>query len=100
MAPTSLGDVQRDERTIAVEHAGFRLAYLCLSYGLLAAVAYRSVVRDEQPWDLLALVVAGGVVTAGYQAFHRTLGRRWAVITGVTILAAALLAAVAAGLMR
>lgn len=100
MAPTSLGDVQRDERTTAVEHASFRMAYLFLSYGLLAAVAYRSFVHHEQPWDLLALVVAGGVVSAGYQAANRTLGRRWAWITGVTVLAAALLAAVAAGVMR
>lgn len=92
--------VLRDERTIAVEHAGFRLAYLFLSYGLLAAVAYRSFVRHEQPWDLLALVVAGGVVSAGYQAANRTLGRRWAMITAVTFIAAALLAAVAAAVTR
>ncbi len=33
-------NVQLDERTIAVEHASFRLAYMCLSYGLLASVPY------------------------------------------------------------
>lgn len=100
MAATSQLEVHRDERTIAVERASFHLAYLCLSYGLLAAVAYRSFVHHEQPWDLLALVVAGGVVSAGYQAVHRTLGRRWATMTVVTVLAAALLAAVAAGVLR
>lgn len=100
MAATSLGEVQTDERTVAVEHASFRWAYLFLSYGLLAAVAYRSFVRHEQPWDLLALVVAGGIVSAGYQAANRTLSRRWAVIVGVTIVVAGVLAAVAAGFMR
>lgn len=100
MAPTSAVEVQRDERTIAVERASFRWAYLCLSYGLLAAVAYRSAVRHEQPWDLLALVVAGGFVSAGYQAVNRTLSRHWAVITVVTVIAAALLAAAAVAFTR
>lgn len=89
-------EVLRDERTIAVEHAGFRLAYLLLSYGLLAAVAYRGFVRHEQAWDLLALVVAGGVVSAGYQAANRTLNRRWAMITAATFVVAAVIAAAAA----
>lgn len=100
MVPISRHEVMRDERTVAVEHASFRLAYLCLSYGLLAAVAYRSAVRNEQPWDLLALVVLGGVVSAGYQAANRALNRRWAVITATTVLVAALLAALSVGLTR
>lgn len=100
MTQVAAPEVQRDERTIAVEHASFRLAYLCLSYGLLAAVAYRSLVRHEQPWDLMALVVAGGVVSAGYQAANRTLNRRWAMITALTLIAAAVLAAVAVAVTR
>jgi len=97
---SAIGAVHRDERTVAVEQASFRLAYLCLSYGLLASVAYRSFVRHEQPWDLLALVVVGGVVSAGYQAAQGTLNRRWAAITATTVVAAALMAMLAAGLMR
>ncbi|MEO8083945.1 MAG: hypothetical protein ABI780_08990 [Ardenticatenales bacterium] len=100
MTQTAAPEVQRDERTIAVEHASFRLAYLFLSYGLLAAVAYRSFARHEQPWDLMALVVAGGVVSAGYQAAHGTLNRRWAVITALTLIAAAILAAFAVAVTR
>ena len=38
MTPTL---VQRDERTIAFENAGYRWSYLFLSFGLLALVAYR-----------------------------------------------------------
>ena len=62
--------VQRDERTIAVENASYRSAYLFLSYGILALVAYRSFVLHESGWDLLALVILGGVVTTAYQGIH------------------------------
>jgi hypothetical protein len=92
--------VERDERTTAVENAGYRWSYLVLSFGLLAIVAYRSVWRGEQSWDLLALVVLGGGVNAGYQGLHRVLYRRWALLTLVTMIAAALLAAGMALLRR
>ena len=39
MPPT---EIDRDERTVAVENAGYRLAYLVLTFGMLAAVAYRA----------------------------------------------------------
>ncbi len=69
--------VDRDERTEAVENASFRWAYLVLSFGLLAAVAFRSFLYRESAWDLMALVVAGGAVATAYQAAHRVLARRW-----------------------
>jgi hypothetical protein len=34
--------VDRDERTVAVENASYRWAYLVLSFGLLVIVMYRS----------------------------------------------------------
>jgi hypothetical protein len=85
--------VQRDERTVAIENASFRWAYLFLAFGLLVIVAYRSLTLHESPWDLLALVVLGGGVAAAYQAFHNVLTRRWAVISLVSVVAAAALAA-------
>ena len=84
----------RDERTLAVENASYRWAYLFLSFGLLAAVAYRSFARGEQSWDLLALVVLGGALCAAYQAFHRLLTTRWAAWIAATMVAAAAVAAV------
>ena len=66
----------RDERTIAVENASFRYAYLALSYGLLMAVAYRSFVLEQQSWDLLALVLLGGVLATTFQGKERVLTRR------------------------
>ena len=56
--------VDRDERTIAVENASYRWAYLFLSFGLLAVVAIRSFALNQSSWDLLALVVLSGAVTA------------------------------------
>lgn len=84
--------IERDERTVAIENAGYRWSYLALSFGLLAIVAYRSFVRSESSWDLLVLVVLGGVVNAGYQGLHRVLFKRWIVVTMVTLIVAALLA--------
>jgi hypothetical protein len=86
--------VERDERTTAVENAAYRWAYLFLSFGLLAIIAVRAFTNRERSWDLLALVVLGGAVNAVFQAFHRTLHRRWALRVAVTLVGGALLAAV------
>lgn len=81
-----------DERTLAVENASFRWTYLFLSFGLLAVVAYRGFALHEQSWDLLALVVLGGVLSAAYQGYHRVLSRQWAVACLLSVLSAAVLA--------
>jgi tryptophan-rich sensory protein len=93
----STSAVHRDERTVAVENAGFRWAYLFLSFGLLAVVAYRSFARHESPWDLLALVILGGGVGTAYQGFHRVLSRPWAVASLLAVGVAAALAVLLAG---
>lgn len=85
--------VERDERTTAVENAGYRWSYLTLSFGLLALAAIRSFARGEQAWDLIALVLIGGAVNAAYQAMGRVLHRRWLAMAAVTGLAATLVAA-------
>jgi hypothetical protein len=90
--------VHRDERTTAVEHASYRLAWLVLSYGLLVIVAYRAFARGESSWDLLALVVLGGLVSTGYQASQHVLGRRWVMVTLMAVVAASVLAVVVATL--
>lgn len=85
--------VERDERTLTVENASYRWAYLVLSYGLLLSTAYRSLVLGQSAWDLLGLVVVGGAVAALYQGAHRVLSRTWV----LTSLGAVLLALVLAG---
>ena len=89
----STGLPDRDERTQAVENAGYRWSYNILTYGVLGAVAYRSFVLHEAAWDLLALVVLGGVVNTVNQASRRVLYPRWLAMSVVTLVAAAVLAA-------
>ena len=86
----------RDERTLAVENAGYRWSYLVLSFGALAIAAYRSLARGEATWDLLALVVFAGVVNAAYQASLQVLHKQWVVMSVITLVVAA---AVAAGMV-
>lgn len=91
MSQTTL--IQRDERTVSVENASYRWAYLFLSFGLLLLVAYRSFVHKEAPWDLLALVILGGGVGTLYQGWHRVLSRQWLWLSLAALSSAAALAA-------
>ena len=86
--------VQRDERTVAIENAGYRWAYLFLSFGLLVLVGYRSFVNHESSWDLLVLVVLGGGVGTAYQGWHRVLSKHWAIASVLAVVIAAALAAI------
>lgn len=85
--------VDRDERTLAVENASFRWAFHFLSFGLLVVVGYRSLVYDESAWDLLSLVVLGGLVASAYQWSHQVLTTRWVINGLASMLVAAILAA-------
>lgn len=84
--------VDRDERTVAVENASYRAAYLLLSYGLLGITAYRGFVREESAWDLLALVILGGLVAAAYQGRAGILSRRWSLSAVAAVVVALVLA--------
>ncbi len=69
--------VARDERTVAVENAAHRWAYILLSYALLIDVFYRGMFRHEAAWDLMALVIASGFFCMVYQARQKTLPHGW-----------------------
>lgn len=96
--------VGRDERTLAVENAGYRWGLNTVSIGLLLDVQLRGLIRyDVLPdylslvaanWDLMALVVLGGLVAAGYRAYKGTLWpqiaaqwRQLAILVGVVLVA-------------
>ncbi len=49
--------VNRDERTVAVENAGYKWAYHFLAYGLLLDWFYRVYVLHEKAGDLIALML-------------------------------------------
>jgi hypothetical protein len=82
------GPISRDERERGVDGAADRWAYLVLSYGLLAIVAYRSFVDRESSWDLLGLVILGGIVGAAYRIRERVASRSWLVPVGLAVVLA------------
>jgi hypothetical protein len=86
--------VQKDERTISVENASYRWAYLILSFGILFDVAYRGLVRNEAGWDLMALVILAGLASTVYQGSQRILTRRWVIWSVLIALLAAIVSAV------
>ena len=88
--------VERDERTVAVENASYRWAFLVFTYGLLVDVMYRGLVRHEAAWDLLALVVVGGGICTAYQASQKTLAHGWVVKVVLLGCVAAVFAAILA----
>ena len=92
--------VERDERTVAVENASYRWAYLVLTYALLVDVMYRGGVRHEAAWDLLAFVVIGGGVCAFYQGRQRILAHGWAMKVLLLACLAFVIAAVLAMSLR
>ena len=69
---------ERDERTVAVENASYRWAYILLSFALLIDVVYRGMVRHEAAWDLIALIFVGFVFCTVYQARQKALPHGWA----------------------
>ncbi|MEX2184579.1 MAG: hypothetical protein WEC14_09035 [Chloroflexota bacterium] len=87
--------VARDEREQGIDHAADRLAYLVLSFGLLAIVAYRSFVDGAASWDLLGLVVLGGLVGTLYRLARRAVSREWMIVAAGTALVALVVAAIA-----
>lgn len=80
--------VPRDERTTAVEHAGYRWGYLLLAYGVLLSSAYRGFVGGESSWELLALVIVSGVITTAYQGRRKVLSWQWLILALLTTIIA------------
>ena len=88
--------VLRDERETGVDRAADRLAYLVLSFGLLAIVAYRSFADGAASWDLLGLVVLGGLVGTLYRVAQRAVSREWTIGAVGTAVVALVVAAIVA----
>jgi hypothetical protein len=63
-----------------------------MTYRLLASVVYRSLVPTESNWDLLVLVVLGGITASVYQGAHNVLSRRSIIAAIVAVVIAGLFA--------
>jgi len=86
-----------DERTRAVSDHGNAIAYGILIYGLLLDVMVRSFVYGQQAWDLMGLVIAGGLVSWFYQQRARIFSspkkwRQWGLLIAISATVACLLA--------
>jgi hypothetical protein len=90
--------IDRDEREHSVDLAADRLAFLVVCYGALVLTAYRSFALGQEAWDVLGLVVLGGVVGLAYRLQKRVLTRPWTTILIATILVAAAVAALGVSL--
>jgi hypothetical protein len=89
----------RDERTMTVENASYRRAYLLLSFGVLLSMAWRGFMWNEASWDLLGLVIVSGFLATYYQAIHQVLTKHWVRMTVVIgVISAIVAAALAAGM--
>jgi hypothetical protein len=93
---TATQPVLRDERTVAVENASYRWAYSLLTYALLVDVMWRSLVRHEAAWDLMALVIAGGIFAGAYQFRQKILAQGWVMKVVLVCCVAAVIAALVA----
>lgn len=92
--------IPRDERESSIDQAADRLSYLVLSFGLLAIVAYRSMVDREASWDLLGLVLLGGLVGTAHRVRRRVVSRRWELVVLCTVVVAFAVAAIVASAAR
>ena len=91
---------RRDERETSIDQAADRLAYLALSYGLLGLVIWRSFVDRVAAWDLLALVVAGGMVGSLYRVRMGVISPGWLRAAALTAIVALVIAVVIALVAR
>jgi len=77
--------VPRDDRQAQVDLSADRIAYLVVSYGLLVCVAYRSFVRGDAAWDLIGLVVLGGIVGLAYRVRKGVASGPWTLMLVATM---------------
>jgi uncharacterized membrane protein HdeD (DUF308 family) len=87
-----MGSIRERGIAIRAEASADRLAYLVVSYGLLAIVAYRGLVERTASWDLLAVVILGGLVGMAYRMMRGAASGRWITAVSLTVAFAALVA--------
>jgi len=86
-------EVFNDERSVKVQHRGQSIGFTVMSFLLVADVMYRSLARNEASWDLLGIVIIGGLVSAVYNVRQGILTQRHWWLKAVAVTVAALIAA-------
>lgn len=86
--------VERDERTIAVEHASYSIGYKIVMYALLIDTMVRSLFLKEASWDLLGIVILSGLATTVYQLNFKILTHSWVKVSILVLVFSLLVATV------
>jgi len=96
MTSQTVRTVERDERTESVENTSYRWGYIVANFGILLAVMRRAYYLNDPAWDLMAIVLASGLVATVIQVRGRILGRTWLWSRVLAVVIAAVAAALAA----
>jgi hypothetical protein len=64
-----------DERAIYVQNSSYSFVYKITHIAVIIAVIYRYLANRESSWDLLAILVLGGLIITFYQIRYKTLTR-------------------------
>ncbi|MCA9230246.1 MAG: hypothetical protein KDA57_06320 [Planctomycetales bacterium] len=67
--------VRADERSAAVAYKANTWGLNCVTFALLLDVVCRGWFLNEAAWDLLAIILVGGVISMAYMAKHQVLGQ-------------------------
>lgn len=84
----------KDERGILVEKSSYALAYVLTTYAILVDVIYRAVILKQATWDLLGIVILGGLAATLYQTRYKITNRGWVKAIALSILAGVVAAVV------
>ena len=84
--------VGRDEREQSIDLAADRLSFIVVCYGALILAIYRSAVLQRDAWDLLGLVVLGGLTGLAFRHQKGVVTRPWALVLVATLIIAAVTA--------
>ena len=90
----------KDERTILVEKSSYALAYTLITYAILVDVIFRAVVLKQATWDLLGIVILGGLAATLYQTRYKITNRSWVKAIALSILAGVVVAVVLVTVLR
>ncbi len=90
----------KDERAIAIANASYSLAYKVMAFALLIDIAYRAWWLGEQSWDLVGIVLLGGLVAGLYQVRYRTWTLGWVKVLLLSMMIAVVVAVLIVVLIR
>ena len=83
----------KDEREISVEKSSYSLAYNIITYAILLDVIYRSFILKQSSWDLVGIVIFGGLAATLYQTRYKVATRNTVTAIVVSIISGIIIAA-------